>query len=142
MPRPEQIIPSAGEGAPHGADAELMRLAGAVPEPDPAPAEDADLFVPSRSGVAEEDFADLTFEEAPAPLEELNPGFDELLFGATQRPDEPLEAGLPFGPGPSFTPRPAEDDRSFMLRVARELRSSPSATGLVRRLAERIEAGE
>jgi hypothetical protein len=78
----------------------------------------------------------------PQPQGELNGGYDAVLFGPTDRPHEPLTAGMPFGAGPSFVPRPTEDDRTFLMRVAGELLASPSATNSAKALAERITLGQ
>ena len=73
---------------------------------------------------------------------DLNGGFDEYLFEATGRPDEPITTGAPFGAGANFVPRPAETPRRFMLRVADTLERSPSAGPEVAKLVARIRAGE
>lgn len=112
MPRPGQIVPRAPEGSEHGATAALQRLAGAVRVPRETRA-------------------------LPVEIEDdLNDGYDEALFAGSARPDEPITAGAPFGPGPLALRRSLETDRAYMLRIADILeRSSVS-----RELAAYIEA--
>lgn len=112
MARPGQIVPRAPADAEHGATAELQRVAGAIPaRPAPQPqARQVSAQPPSE----------------PVQLtDDLNDGYDAVLFGPSQRPDEPITEGAPFGPGSNFVPRPFEDDRAFMLRVADEIERSP-----------------
>ncbi len=109
MPRPGQTPPiRAGAEAPHGTSAGLARLASSVPDQPPL----------GPPGSPE--------NEGPAggPVQELNDGYDEVIMSPTSRPDEPITAGAPFGPGPNFVRLPSEDDRTFMLRVADELSTS------------------
>jgi len=47
--------------------------------------------------------------QVPAPQ---SPGVTPL-FAPTERPDEPITAGAPFGPGPSPTPRSRTPGRTF-----------------------------
>jgi hypothetical protein len=78
----------------------------------------------------------------PELTDELNNGADALLFGPSDRPDEPVTHGAPFGPGASFTAEPDETQRSFLLRVADSLDASPAATAQARRYITRIRLGE
>lgn len=64
------------------------------------------------------------------PNVELNGGFDKALFGSTARPDEAVTHGAPFGDGANWTPRPNEDDYTFLLRVADDLDASPMSKSL------------
>jgi hypothetical protein len=68
-------------------------------------------------------------------------GYDAQVFGDSQRPTEPLHAGMPFGPGPNFLPEPGQDPHQFLLTVAQGLESSPT-TDRVKMLAARIRLGE
>lgn len=129
MPRPEQVIPRAAADAPHGATSALQRLALARPMPGSAP----------------EEAGPVPTEDPTVPPEiagDLNDGLDEYLFAPTERPNEPLTAGAPFGQGANFVPRPYETPRAFKLRVADTLSSSPGAGPEVQRLIERIRRGE
>lgn len=117
MPRPGQILPRAPEGSEHGQQAALERLAHAVPAP--------------RQGA---------LQPAPPGIGEANDGFDEVLFAPTERPDEPITAGVDFGPGPPALRRPAETERSYMLRLAEVLERS-SLSGELAAYIEAIRAG-
>lgn len=76
-----------------------------------------------------------------APSILSDPEIRQQIFRPTDRPDEPVTAGMPFGPGPN-TPRTyREDDARRRDRVAREIESSPTATDAVRKFAQRIRAG-
>lgn len=120
MPRPGQVVPRAAADAEHGSTAALQRLASAVPRVAPAAAPEQ-VRPPAGS------------PSPPAPpgagqlTGDLNDGFDSALFGPTNRPNEPITEGAPFGPGSNYVRRPYEDDRSFMLRVAQELEAGPEA---------------
>lgn len=133
MPRPGTIEPRAGADAPHGATADLQRLAKAAPTrsapstPAPAPAA-RPTTVPSP--------------ETQLPGTDLNNGFDEYLFAPTARDAEPLTEGAPWGPGANFVPRRMETSRDFLNRVADELSVAPGAGPQVQRLVERIRRGE
>jgi hypothetical protein len=137
VPRPgSPSPPRAGAEAEHGATAALQRLAAAVPT-RAAPSQTGPGAVlspaPGRPGPTE--------QIEPAPLEnDLNDGYDRALFGPSQRPDEPITTGVPFGPGANYRPKPFEDDRSFVLRVADELENSPDATALASYIAD-LRAG-
>lgn len=60
---------------------------------------------------------------------------EPIPFNApTQRPDEPITAGAPFGPGPGPDPRqvrPADDDVAAAIRVAYSLYPSPQLAQMV-----------
>lgn len=114
----------APEDAPFGTGAELRRLAGTVRERPPRVRP-----VPTRGPAV-----------AERPEQDLNDGYDEKLFAPTERPDEPITAGAPFGPGPTFVPLPQETTRSFAIRVAQMLEESPQADAL-RPYIERLRAG-
>ncbi len=121
MSRPGEVTPRAGADAEHGATAQLQRIAGAVP----ARTGGAEL-PPSVSNPSSPTGAT---QVRPA-AEELNGGYDAALFAPTDRPDEPITDGMPFGAGSNWRPRPFEDDRAFMLRVADEIERSPEGTKL------------
>jgi hypothetical protein len=115
VPRPGEVVPRAPADAEFGSTAALQRLARTVP---------------AGAGAAERPGPGRPPTEPPDPEdsdEDLNEGFDRALFAPTARPDEPLTAGMPFGDGPNWTPRPTEDDRSFLMRVAADLERDPAA---------------
>lgn len=67
---------------------------------------------------------------------EMNEGYDQALFARTDRPNEPITHGAPFGAGASYVPMPAEDNYQFLNRVADELQSSPDAAALAPYITE------
>lgn len=83
----------------------------------------------------------------PPPEEDdaYQPQGDEesFLFGPTDRPDEPITAGLPFGEGPDVSrDDPAlESAPAFKARLADTLSARPQSKEL-RRFVERLRAGE
>jgi hypothetical protein len=138
MPRPGQVTPRAPADAEHGSTARLQRLAGTAPTSPGAGPTRVPRALPQPVALPPEPLSDVH-----SPLE----GSDEreiaeMLFGPTQFPDEPITAGAPFGPGPSFVARPSESRFAFMRRVADALSSSPAAVPEIRRYAERIARGE
>lgn len=50
-----------------------------------------------------------------------------FLFSPTDRPNEPVTAGAPFGPGPNFVSRPVEDERAFLGRIGQAVAATPLA---------------
>ncbi len=113
----------APEGSEHGTGADLRRLAGTVRAPNPAP------VLPPQTGPARP-VPTRGPEAALAEDEDVSGGYDEALFGPSDRPDEPITAGAPFGPGRSFVILPYEDERAFARRVANQLESSSDAPSL------------
>jgi len=68
------------------------------------------------------------FENVPPPDPNLVGPLDERmswLLGPTQRPEEPVTAGHPVGPGAGFVIRPSETIDQFRNRVASVLDSVP-----------------
>lgn len=51
------------------------------------------------------------------------------LFAPTQRPDEPITAGMPFGPGPGPTPYPTPVPTSARPKLSDTLTKIASTTG-------------
>jgi hypothetical protein len=131
MPRPEQVRPTAPEGAPHGSTAAIERVATAAPIASPQQPVAIEPVQPEQVGV-----------EQPQFEPERTDGLDAMLFAPTMRPDEPITAGAPFGPGPNYRPTPLETPRDFLTRIGNELANSPVATPAVRRYADRIRRGE
>jgi len=146
MPRPEQVVPSAGEEAEHGADTELQELAAAAPLaeetlPEAVPEEELG-FIPEEAGLPpgpEDEFAELEDEDDMEPLQ----GWEQDVFGPTAREFEPPTAGMPHGPGSSMVRLPQESDRDFLLRVANILDQSGNdeATAFAERI-RRQDFGE
>lgn len=115
----------APQDAPFGTGAELRRIAGVVRDRPRTPVRPVALRGPAT---------------LPAAPDELNDGYDGVLFEPSERPAEPITAGAPFGPGPSLVPLPHETSRSFAIRVAQMLEDSPHAQAL-RDYIERLRAG-
>lgn len=147
MPNPNQ--PKLRRGAPgpeqlpKGAATRLNQLA----KPVQGPSKGLDRF----ARPPEPDFAAAPREiigGPPVVPQEMPPmqgditGFDDILFGPTDRPEEPITAGAPFGPGPSFPRHGFESDEEFMARVANELAQSPAASSYVKAFAARVLRGE
>jgi hypothetical protein len=64
----------------------------------------------------------------PELQEDASGGYDDALFAPTDRPDEPITHGAPFGAGANFVALPYEDEFAFRRRVADELESSGTAS--------------
>lgn len=79
-------------GQQYGARARQVAEQQAVPATAPPPPATAPPAGPAPSGPGAPPVAN----PAPGP----DPGTLGDLFGPTARPDEPLTAGMPFGPGP------------------------------------------
>ncbi len=107
----------AGSDAPFGEGAALRRMAGTVPAPPPNPASPA----PARRVPVQPVLAGAG---AQPDQTDVSGGYDEALFAPTDRPDEPITHGAPFGPGANFTVLPYENQRGFLLRVASQLEGS------------------
>jgi len=79
------------------------------------------------------------------PVEGLPPemaGIEERLFAPTDRPDEPLTQGLPFGEGNNFRKPRNETPEQFRVRTADSLLTSKYVDPVVRDFAERLKKGE
>lgn len=66
---------------------------------------------------------------------------EQIIAQPSRRPDEPVTAGIPYGPGADDLPIPGESPRQFMLRVADRLSSVPGASQAVKSWADRVRAG-
>ena len=119
----------APEGAPHGTGAALERISRVAP---PQPAQPAQPPPAPRV----QPFAPRTLGTTLAEEEDISGGYDDVLFGPSDRPNEPLTHGAPFGPGSNFVPLPYEDEYAFRRRIADELDAdgSPSLAPFVAKL--------
>jgi hypothetical protein len=88
------------------------------------------------------DFA-MADQGEPPPDQQEGPSTPEtdFLFGPSDRPDEPITAGVPVGPGPDVTRRLYETDEQFLGRVARTLVSAPGADRSLQAFAKKVERG-
>ena len=71
---------------------------------------------------------DTTTQAQPRPSRPM-PQMD--VFAGTQRPNEPVTAGLPFGPGPGAA-APVEDDPDMLLRAVYSVYPDPLLLRLLR----------
>lgn len=67
---------------------------------------------------------------------------EQFLYGPSTRPNEPVTAGAPFGPGPDFTAGAYETQAQFVQRISTELSQGANATPEVKQFAARVQAGE
>lgn len=76
----------------------------------------------------------------PVPPGVPAPGEFPPLLGPTERPNEPVTAGLPFGPGPNALPTPFRPDP--MVQAAAQLAAVPAVhqTPMMRALAAATQA--
>lgn len=111
MPRPEQTPAPQFKGLPYGFNDQANAMSETVAQQEDFPA----FAAPDDSQTAgsEPDFQPAGDEEA-------------FLFGATDRPDEPVTSGVPFGPGADFSRYSYESDNEFLARVSKQLESNPS----------------
>ena len=67
---------------------------------------------------------------------------EDFLFGATQRPTEPVTAGAPFGPGASpFDMSRVESPRDFMTRVVGQMVLAPDAEPELQGFLAKVQLG-
>jgi hypothetical protein len=92
-------------------------------------------------GMGEEDLL-----SAPAgPVAGMPPGMEDVgerLFAPTDRPNEPLTDGMPFGPGRNSVPPRGETEQQARTRTANELRVSPYQSPEVAEFISRLEKGQ
>lgn len=67
---------------------------------------------------------------------------EDFIFGPSERPDEPVTQGAPFGQGSDFLRSSYEDDDSFTRRIASQIVAAPSSPGEARGFARRLLEGE
>lgn|SRR3990167_7469025 len=67
---------------------------------------------------------------------------EAFLYSGTDRPDEPVTAGHPFGEGPDFSSRGFESPDELKRRVVLGMLKKPGAPPEVIALAKRIARGE
>jgi hypothetical protein len=75
----------------------------------------------NEADIDDELFGDDEDDYTPAGAEE------EFLLGPTDRPDEPLTAGVGFGPGADATRFAVESDGELLGRVAERIIADPAA---------------
>jgi hypothetical protein len=119
MPRPGEAPAPVFTGLPYGENALMNQMSEAIPEDD------------------------ALFDDGYDELAGLEPADDQtaFLFSQTDRPDEPLTAGMPFGEGPNVSKFHPEREAAFIRRIARDVAASPAADKAVRAWAQRAERG-
>jgi hypothetical protein len=114
---------------PQGAASQLnSAYAGAKPDEVPGRFPDAQATPPARTKQL----------AAPQAGQEQVPDLDGFLFGSTQRPQEPVTAGLPFGAGLNHVKGSAESAAAFQQRIANTLLNSPQASTYTKAMAARM----
>lgn len=109
--------PTAAKGQGYGVAGQQIAAQRAVPLPAAPPVQGAP---PAPGGGAAGPFA--------------RPEDTPTLTAPTQRPDEPLEAGMPFGPGPGPQPvsQPHMSDTEARLRALYAAHPTPELRDLIR----------
>lgn len=118
MPEPGRVAQpqfKRGEELPYGDASAANALIGLAP----------------ISGAVEDDVA---FE--PSGEEE------SYIFGPSDRPNEPITAGAPFGPGGNVSRAAISLDADAVRRVADQITANRTSSPEARRFAERVRAGE
>lgn len=96
------------------------------------------------------DASELIPDEDPmalAGLEDTEPetdltDYDEILFSATDHPQEPITTGASFGPGANTLRGGPQSDSEFLTRAVAKIAASPSASPRVKSFAARVARGE
>lgn len=80
-------------------------------------------------------------QNAPLSAPAVNPG-DINLFGPTERPEEPITAGIPSGPGPSSIPGSGPGmQQNTVADLINNLAAHPLASPEIRQLAALVNRG-
>ncbi len=66
---------------------------------------------------------------------------ESFLFSPTDRPNEPVTAGQPYGAGPAAMAGQHESDDQFVARIAAQVKQDPAAPKSLRQFAERALNG-
>lgn len=107
--------------------------AGGLSAPPPNQGEVPPQTAPGPSGMAQDTGPDPIHPDAVLPLD-----------APSQRPSEPVTAGLPFGPGVGPDPNvqaPAVTQWSTARDVIAQAAANPSASPALQMLASRLQAG-
>ena len=115
-----------------------------MPEPGKTP-QPAFEGLPYGQNKAANDFAtdaDVDAELFGDPEDDYSPTPDEqMLFGPTDRPDEPITAGVGFGDGPDATRHTFESDGDVLASISRRILADPTADPQAKAFANRKLAG-
>lgn len=121
MPRPEQTPPARFSGLPYGTNA----------------------LVNSES----EEFNDIddSDDEILTDEEDFQPANDDeaFLFSGTDRPDEPITAGMGFGPGPGIASQLIQDETppAFANRVLNEMQAAGESSPGLKKFIDKARRG-
>jgi hypothetical protein len=66
----------------------------------------------------------------------------EFLYSQTDRPNEPITHGAPFGPGPSLAVAASESPQETLQRIGQQVGESAYATPEVQAFLHQIQNGE
>lgn len=79
----------------------------------------------------------------PGPDEFVPSGEEEeFVYSQTDRPEEPVTAGVPFGPGAVGTPHAVQSDAELAQQVARRIAADPGAPKSLKAFARRAIEGQ
>ena len=78
------------------------------------------------------------------PQDQFQPRNDQerFLTSPTDRPNEPLSAGAPFGPGAPGLRNMGESDAQVVARVTAQAAEDPAAPPVLRAFAKRVREGQ
>jgi hypothetical protein len=118
VPRPGEAPAPLYQGLPYGQNSLVNDLSEEIPDEDDPTYDELEDFVPQ--GVEE-----------------------EFLISGTDRPEEPITAGMSFGDGPNIGTAlvRGESKQQFAMRVARELQAAGGGIKGVQAFADRIAKG-
>lgn len=71
-----------------------------------------------------------------------SPEIRAQIFRPSDRPQEPVTTGMPFGPGANVIDQHRVSDSRRRAQVAQQLEASPTASAAVKRFAERLRRGQ
>lgn len=127
MPSTPQVKrgPAGPDQLPYGAATQVNKALPTAPTQPKAPAGSAAQSAPTPQPASE------------MPMQGDITGVDEKLFSPTDRPDEPLTQGSPWGPGANYKKMPAESDEDFLTRVVETMATSEFSTPRTRMMAAR-----
>lgn len=125
MPRPGQTPGPAyetGQELPKGSATDVAQLQQAVP------------FAQTLQALASQDAGEPEFTPGNAA--------EAFMFSPTDRGQEPITAGAPFGDGSNYVRQSYESDDDLMQRVASSIAAKPDAPAEVKEFLARVMRGE
>ena len=67
---------------------------------------------------------------------------ESFALSPTDRPNEPVTAGMPFGLGPGVVNDPQDNDQQLVQRVALQATADPRAPAVLKQFAKRVAEGQ